>query len=59
MLAIGLFGCDSLWKADQVTVSAVDSLVTGYCKLPEEIRRINRMRWKEILLPNEIEITCK
>ena len=38
--------------------TAANTLVTTYCKAPEEVRLVNRMNLSRILYPNTIQITC-
>ncbi len=57
-LILLLPACSELMFADSIAVSSVTRLVDTYCKLPEGVRRINHLRWKQATAPNEITITC-
>jgi hypothetical protein len=48
-----------LTVAGEIDTMVVKTIATEYCKLPLELRQLNRERINKDIAPNKIELTCK
>jgi hypothetical protein len=44
--------------AGEIDTAVVHTIASGYCKLPEAVRLINRERINRDIAPNSIELHC-